>query len=596
MKQRVADYVADFLVNNGIDTTFSVVGGGSMFLNDALGNKEGLSVTYTHHEQAAALAAEGYARVKGAPAAVCVTTGPGGTNALTGVLCAWQDSMPMLVLSGQVRYETTVESTGLPLRQFGEQEYTIIPSVEPMTKYCCMVKDPEDIRLCLERALWACNEGRRGPVWLDIPLNVQNATVETDTLRGFEPPAPVLKHEDIEALVTLLASAQRPVLLGGSGVRSAGVQEKFYEVVRRLNMPVCAATSVADLYAVGDPLYCGNFGVSGGRAGNFLVQNADVLVSFGCSMAFKHVGFEFAAFAPDAKKAVVSVDEAELRKPTITIDLPLHCDMEALFDALLERELPCFANENGWLDYAEWLPKSLPVYQEKFDHSDSVNQYYLIKQLNQLLPADSIEVVGNSVACVSVLQMGVSHRGQRLFGNANCGTMGYDLPAAIGATTAAKHEVYLLTGDGSIQMNIQELATVAFRNLPVKIIVFNNEGYQAVVTSQTNNFKRLSGCTADSGLGMPSFKGLAAAYGISYLKIKNHAETPDKLRELVSANGPVICEVMQDQTQGIEPKQQSKKLPDGTMKSLPLFDMYPYLSDEDVAAMQFSSKQKAWEV
>ena len=596
MQQRVADYIADFLVDHGITQVFSVVGGGAMYMNDALGNKPGLSVVYTQHEQGGSIGAEGYARITGRACAVCVTSGPGGTNALTGVLGAYQDSVPMIVLSGQVRYNTTVpymlEETGYAVRQFGEQEYTIIPSVEPMTKYAVMVTDPLEIRYHLERALWTANEGRRGPVWLDVPQNVQNARIETDDLRGFDAPAPLAtRPEDLARIVELLSNAERPVLIAGSAIRTACVLDKFRALARKLNMPVAAATSVEDVFPEGDPLYVGNFGVSGGRAGNYLTHYADVLVSFGCSMAFKHVGFTFEAFAPNATKVLVSVEEAELHKPTVKIDVPVLADLEVLIDELLASDVSPFANANGWLDYGQWLAHTYPIYQEKFAKSANgrINPYFFLNEFNKVRPDDCIEVVGNSTASVCALQLGVDKYGQRLFGNCNCGSMGYDLPAAMGAAIAAGRDVYLMTGDGSIQMNIQELQTVAFRKLPVKIVIFNNGGYQAIVTSQTNGFGRLSGCNAETGMGLPDMGAIAAAYGIPYFKVETAEEVPDAVRKLGDFEGAVICEVIQDETQGKEPTSKAKKLPDGSLTSPPLYDLYPFLPEEEAKAACFDA-------
>lgn len=599
MQQRVADYIADFLVEHGINRVFSVVGGGAMYMNDALGNKEGLDVVYTQHEQGAAIGAEGHARITGRACAICVTSGPGGTNAMTGVLGAYQDSVPMLVLSGQVRYNTTVsymeEETGWTPRQFGEQEYTIIPSVTPMTKYAVMVKDPLEIRYHLERALWTANEGRRGPVWLDVPQNVQNARIETDNLKGFEAPAPMATNPcDLARIVELLTSAERPVLIAGSGIRTACVLEKFRALAVKLNMPVVAATSVEDVLPNGDPLYVGNFGVSGGRAGNYMTHYADVLVSFGCSMAFKHVGFTFEAFAPNATKVLISVEEAELHKPTVKIDVPVLADLEVIIDELLEADIPAFANKNRWLDYGQWLAKSYPIYLEKFatTANNRINPYYFLNEFNKVRPDNCVEVVGNSTASVCCLQLGVDKYDQRLFGNCNCGSMGYDLPAAMGSAFATGDEVYLVTGDGSIQMNIQELQTVTFHKLPVKIILFNNGGYQAIVTSQTNGFGRLSGCTAQTGMGLPNMGNIAAAYGIPHMLVERIEDVPAAVQKLVDHEGAIICEVIQDETQGKEPTSKAKKLPDGTLTSPPLYDLYPFLDEEEAKAACFDEWSK----
>ncbi|MDE6052570.1 MAG: thiamine pyrophosphate-binding protein [Lachnospiraceae bacterium] len=587
MKVRVADYIADFLVSKNVTTVYTVVGGGAMYLNDAFGNYEKLKCVYTHHEQAAAIAAEGHARVTGSPAAVCVTTGPGGTNAVTGVLGAYQDSIPMIVISGQVRYETTVESTGLDLRQFGEQECQIISLVNSITKYARMIKNPLKIRYYLEKAYWYVNEGRKGPVWLDIPLNVQNALIETDELEGYTPSIANYQQENISQILELMKASERPVILAGSGLRSSGTLSSFRQIIRKWKCPVVAATSVADIFPNTEPLYMGNFGVFGGRAGNYIVQNADLIVAFGCRMSFKQIGFNYEKFAPNAKKIVIDVDINELQKDTLKIDLPIHCNLNKLLPQFLQMHNP-FENElDTWIDYCKKLKDKYPIYQKKYEHSEKVNQYYFIYELNKRLPDNNISVVGNSVASVCALQMGIEKEHQRLFGNVNCGSMGWDMPASVGASIASGRSILCLTGDGSIQMNLQELQTIVTNDLPIKIIIFNNGGYQAIIQSQTNFFQRLSGCTEESGLKMPSFQKIAEAYGFPYIQVTSNMEVVDKVRKLMEIEGYAICEVLQDVTQNIEPRVKSKRLEDGTMTSPPIDDLCPFLSEEENRKNQF---------
>lgn len=591
MKKRVADIIADFFARNDMNNVFSVVGGGAMYLNDAFGNDGRLSVTYTHHEQAAALAAEGYARVSGKIAPVCVTTGPGGTNALTGVLCAYQDNIPMLVISGQVRYATTVESTGLPLRQFGEQEYTIVPTVKPMTKMAVMVKEPQKIVYFLQKALYTAMTGRRGPCWLDIPLDVQGTYVEEDELEQFKPESIELKDKQKQMLseaYNMLLKAKKPVILVGSAIRGTGYVDKLRRLTDKLNIPVLAATSVVDLYESNAKNYYGNFGSFGGRAGNFIVQNADLIFVLGCRMSFKHVGFNFRAFSPKSKKIVVDVDVNELKKEILEIDLPINCDLKFAIDYLLERGKDFSCEVSKWNNYCKGLYLKYPVYQEKFEEGDKVNPYYLYNELLKIQKDDAVNVVGNSVACVCVLQMGIKKSSQRLFGNANCGTMGYDLPAAIGAATATEKDTFCLTGDGSIMMNLQELQTVVHYNLPIKLIIFNNFGYQAIRQTQSNFFNgRLSGCSKESGVSMPDFGKIAYAFGIPFMKIEKNEDVPTMLEKFVNMPGFAICEVIQDDSQGIEPRVRSKEDENGNIVSPPIDDLFPFLSDEEYNACQY---------
>ena len=589
MKQRVADYIADFLVKHGIDTVFSVVGGGAMHLNDAFGKHDKIRVFHNHHEQASAIAAEGYARINEKPAAVCVTTGPGGTNALTGVLCAWQDNVPMIVISGQVRYSTTVENSGLDLRQFGEQEYYILRSAAPMTKYAEMVREPSEIRYVLEKALYLATHGRRGPVWVDVPLNVQGATIETEDLKGYEPP---IDHVDYIPLAKMvlgkLETAKAPLILAGASIRRSGAYDVFREVVDKLNIPVVSPTCVADVLPIGHPCYYQNFGIVGGRTGNFLVQNADVILSLGCRLSLNQIGFNYEAFAPQAYKIVVDVDSNELRKHTMNIDLPVNADLKALLKAMNESITAPWQKVEAWVSYADTLKEKFALINEIKEHPQGINPYRMIQRLMNALDEKGIVVTGNSSGSAMALHYGVEKDGQRLFGNRNCGTMGYDLPAAMGAAVAGSHMVVCLTGDGSIQMNLQELQTVVLNKLPVKIMIYNNHGYMGIVRTQTNYFEgRLTGCTADSGLDCPDWKKVANAYGIPYTRMENVQEIDEKLQEFLVKPGYGLCELIEDSSQGPAFKTTSKKLESGEMVSAPLDELAPRLSDEEFQRYRF---------
>lgn len=590
MTKRIADIVADILTEHGIHDVFSVVGGGAMFLNDALAHHEGLRVMYNHHEQASAIAAEGYYRASGKMAAVCVTTGPGGTNALTGVMGAYQDNIPMIVISGQVRYETTVDSTGLNLRMLGEQEFNIVDTVKTMTKYAVMVKKPENIRYELEKAIHIANEGRKGPCWVDIPLNIQGGYTDDASLKGYD--APEIRYQwDKEAFFEKLLSAKRPVILTGSAIRTTQSVDLLLKVMEQLKMPVAAATYNADLVAWDNPYYFGNFGVNGGRAGNFICQNADLIIGLGCRMAYRQIGFNYEAFAPEAQKIVVDVDEDELRKPTLQIDLPIHADIRDVLQEILKRPEVQFDDTCGWLPYCRKLKETFPVYQEKFGESSAVNPYFFVKELYKGYDKDQVTVLGNSSIAGHVLQMGITKQGQRVINNMNCGSMGYDLPAAIGAARSLGREVTLITGDGSFQMNLQELQTVVHYGLPIKIFLCNNGGYRAIVRTQRNFFEgRYTGCTAETGVSMPDMSRIAKAYGIPYFCMHNHGEAADVIKKVYDTEGFVICEVMQDYDQMIEPRIMSKKTDDGKLVSPPMDDLFPFLSKEEYADCVFCDR------
>lgn len=582
MKKRIADIIADTLVEHGITDLFSVVGGGAMFLNDAFGHKNGLHVTYTNHEQACSIAAEGYVRASGRIAAVCVTTGPGGTNALTGVLGAFQDNYPMLVISGQVKYENCIESTGLNLRFLGEQEHNIVDTVKPLTKYAVMVRNPEDVIYELEKALYISQTGRRGPCWVDIPLNIQGGYLEEAEVRRFIPAAKHIQFSP-DCFLNEIKNAQRPVILAGSALRSTGCLPDFLKLMKKLGIPVLAATYNADLVSVDHPLYFGNFGVNGGRAGNFIVQNADLIIGMGCRMAYRQIGFNYQAFAPNARKMVIDVDSEELKKPTMNIDVPIHADIVDVVSQLNDiLSVSPYIDNCGWLSYCTKLKKRFPVYLDKFNVSETVNPYFFTKTLKRFLSENSIIVLGNSSIAGHVLQLGVDIQGQRIINNMNCGSMGYDLPAAIGAATATGQQIVLITGDGSIQMNLQELATMVHYQLPIKIFICNNGGYRAIVRTQKNFFGgRYTGCSPETGVGLPDTHRIADAYQIPYCKIENHEMAADVIESFIHSDGFGICEVMQDYEQMIEPRIMSKQREDGGIVSPPLDDLFPFL-DEDV--------------
>lgn len=588
MKKRIADIIAEILVEHDITDIFSVVGGGAMFLNDAFGHNEKLNVMFNHHEQACAIAAEGYVRATGKMAAVCVTTGPGGINALNGVLGSFQDNYPMIVISGQVRYETTADSTGLPLRFMGEQEHNIVDTVKPLTKYSVMVKNVKDIRYEVEKAIYIAKEGRKGPCWVDVPLNIQGAIVEENTLRHFEPEISV-NDWNKDLFLQEITKAKRPVILTGSAIRSTNYVDKFRQLVFKLGIPVLVATYNADLFTWDHPYYYGNFGVIGGRAGNFIVQNADLVIGMGCRMAYRQIGFNYEAFSPNSRRMIIDVDENELKKPTLRIDVPICADIRMVIDDLLDTQITATECQD-WLNYCDMLRNKFPVYLDKFNNSSNVNPYYFIKKLYKILPGNSVIVLGNSSIAGHVLQMGIQKEEQRVINNMNCGSMGYDLPAAIGAAKALKREVTLITGDGSIMMNLQELMTIKHYNLPIKIFVCNNGGYRAIVRTQQNMFNgRFTGCTPDTGVEIPDFEKVAYAFGLPYVKIENHDEIVDGLKEVYSMKGAVICEIYQDKDQAIEPRVMSRKLEDGTLVSPVIDDLYPFLDKEIYEAMKYEN-------
>lgn len=589
---RVADYVVQFLLEKGITDTFSVVGGGSMFLNDAFANAHGMRCTYNHHEQACTMAAEAYYKYKNKMAAVCVTTGPGGTNTITGVLGAWQDSIPIFMISGQVRYETTVESTGLNLRQFGGQEHQIITTIKSITKYAEMVRRPEDIKYHLEQAYYLARNGRRGPVWLDIPLNVQSAEIDPTQLSGFKIPENEMDNVEAAAdcIFEEITRAQRPLIIAGSAIRTAGAEQTFLKLVNKVHIPVTFPLNVPDTVSNQNPYSVGCFGGVGTRSGNFAVQNADLLVVFGCRMAFAHIGFNYERFSPDSKKIVVDIDQAEQQKPTMKRDITIIADVKDILEALQGRDWSHLPTYELWNQYCRELKAKYPVFQEHHKNSADgrVNPYYIAKKLSDHMGSDGIVVLGNSSGLDPKLQMGAHQQGERILLNCNCGSMGYCLPAGIGAAVASGKRVVVYTGDGCIQMNIQELQTIIHNRLPIKIIILNNDGYGGVVATQDNFFEgRHCGCTEDSGISIPNFEKLANAYGFSYIRMENHQQVDQQLEKVFCDDLPVICEVYQDKVQGIEPCVASRKLENGSLVSTGIDDLAPFLPLEEYEGCQY---------
>lgn len=586
MKIKVAKYIADFLAEKGIRYNFTVTGGGAMHLNDAFGHHDKITCIYNHHEQASAIAAEGYARLTGKVALVCVTSGPGGTNAITGVLGGWQDSIPMFVISGQVKRETTTWSTDVPLRQLGDQEFQIADCVKNMTKYSVMVTDPEQIRYHLEKAWYLCNHGRKGPVWLDIPLDVQAAIVDSETLTGYVPESEnvTVDPEMIKQVLDQIENAKRPVILAGTGIRLGGAYKEFLEVIHQLQIPVVTAWNAHDLLEEEEPLYCGRPGTVGLRGGNFVVQNADVLVVLGCRLNIRQISYNYTCFAKNAYKIMVDIDEAELHKPTIHIDMPICMDVKVFLQAILDRRPQFIQNHISWCEWARKVHEKYPAVLKEYVRSkDKLNPYVFIDRMTRLLKEDDVIVCGNGSACVITFQAAIMKKNQRMFTNSGCAAMGYGFPAAIGCAVAREGKrVVCVDGDGSFQMNIQELQTVAYHQYNLKIIILNNNGYHSIRQTQTNLFQPpLVGVCKENGISFPDMQKIAYAYGIPYVCIENEEQIQPVFEQYMDTDGPVICEVIVDEKQNFEPKLSSKVQADGTIVSPEIDDMFPFLTKEE---------------
>jgi len=606
-KLRVADVIAAILVEQGIVDVFMLTGGGAMHLNDALGRNRGLRKIFNHHEQASAIAAEAYGRAGDKIAALNVTTGPGGINALNGVFGAYVDSIGMVVVSGQVKRETYSPNFDIGLRQLGDQEIDIVSMVRGITKYAVVLQDPAQVRVVMEKAIWLARRGRPGPVWVDVPIDVQGTYVETDDLEGFDPsvyqpdanvsPNTALEERPLEgealqaevaAILDEIAAARRPVVLAGCGVRLSASHAAFLTFVEQLGVPVVTAFNAHDLLPNAHPLYCGRPGTVGDRAGNFTVQTADYLLVLGCRLNIRQISFNWNSFARGAKVAMVDIDRAELAKPTLSLHRPVHADLRAFFAeasaqlAETAERPPVAAHLSRCKDLVSRYPVVLPNY---WDKPAPVNPYCFGQVLFGQLEEGDIVVTGDGTACVTIFQSADIKPGQRLFSNSGSASMGYDLPAAIGAYFAGGvRRVICIAGDGSIMMNLQELQTIAGLGLPIKVFLMNNDGYHSIRQTQQNFFPdNVVGCGPDSGLSFPHFARLAAGFDMASNRIDDHAGLGEGIAAALAGDGPFLCEVMIDKAQAFAPKLSSRKLEDGTMVTAALEDMAPFLSRDELA-------------
>jgi acetolactate synthase I/II/III large subunit len=588
---KLSVWLAQKAAELGIRNVFCVTGGGAMHLNHAFGSHPGLTCIFNHHEQACAMAADAYYRLTNKPALVNVTSGPGGTNAITGVYGAYVDSLGMLVISGQVKRETTVRHTGLPLRQYGDQELDIEPIVKPITKYCAMVTDPLSIRYHFEKANYLATTGRPGPCWLDIPLDVQGAQIDPDKLVGFDPAEieEAWKTTDLAAaadcILSEIAVAKRPVVFAGAGVRLSGRHAEFVQFIEKLGVPVVTGWNAHDALWNEHPLYCGRPGTVGDRGGNFTVQNADLLLVLGSRLNIRQVSYNWASFARKARKLWIDIDELEMRKPSVKADVAIHADLRDLLPVLAQTTYGgAPPKQRQWLDWCRERNAAYPTVLPEYWENTRVNPYCFMQTLFRQLPEGQTIVSANGSACVIGFQAAKLRLGQRFWTNSGCASMGYDLPGAIGAHTASGKPVICLAGDGSIMMNLQELQTIAGASLPIKIFVLNNQGYVSIFQTQRNFFGGEEvGAGPGSGVTLPDFGRLAAGFGLPFIRIESHSGMEEAIRGVLSQDGPLICEVLLDENQPFAPKLSSRQLPDGTIVSPELEDLAPFLPREELA-------------
>lgn len=592
MRVKISDYIAQFLVEQGIKYNFTVPGGGAMHLNVSFGHQEGLKNIFVQHEQSAAIAAEGFYRATNELPMVCCTTGPGGTNTLTGVLGAWLDSIPMLIISGQVRYATTARAAGIPVRAMGDQEYDITPMVSHMTKYAEMITDPKKVKYHLQKALYLAKNGRPGPVWLDVPLDIQGGYIDTDEFVEFDPMElsddriPKINEEQIREIVAKIKSAKRPVLQVGNGIHIANCVELMRRVAKKLNIPVAVAYDSTDLMPYENELLVGQPGLLGDRAGNWAVQNADLVLSVGCRLSCRQVGYNVKSWAREAFVIMVDIDKYELIKPSIHVEMPIQADAKDFFEKMDKYLREPLERKIEWNDICQEWKRKYPVVLEKHYATEGLaNAYCFLNEISRRAADDQYIVLGNGTveACLHAIYI---KEHTRLICNSGAASMGYDLPAAIGCCFAIdKKDTICLTGDGSIQMNLQELQTIVFHKLPIKLFVVNNQGYHSMRQTEGNLFPEYTkiGIGPESGdLSFPSMKKIANAYGIPYMSASSNKELPEIIDKMLSTEGYAMCEIFVDINQKFEPKSATKRLEDGTLVSPPLEDLAPFLPREEL--------------
>lgn len=584
-KIKVSDYIAKRLKEiYNVKNVFMVSGGGAMHLNDSFGKY--IPYICNHNEQASAIAAEGYAKASQKLAVVNVTTGPGGLNCLNGVFGQWTDSVPVLYISGQVKFSTTLASCpDIKLRQLGDQEADIISVVKPLTKYAKMVTEPKEIKYHLDKAIHEATTGRKGPVWLDIPMNVQGALVEEDELIDCDYScgiSPTKNDCKIEEIISKLKNAKRPLIVAGHGIRLSGQKSNFIKLLDKFKIPVVTTFNGFDLIPDNHPCFIGRIGTIGQRCGNFALQNADVVLFLGSRNNIRQISYNWENFAKNAYKIIVDIDNAELQKPTVKPDMAIKIDLEDFLPLLAESAGEI--TKPDWLDFCKKLKEKYSFENTaEYKHTDKINAYGAVRRITELLPQGAACVLGNATAIIASMQTALIKENQRYFSNSGDASMGYDVPAAIGACVASGNQsTFCITGDGSIMMNIQELQTIKHNNLPVKIFIINNDGYISIKQTQNNFFEgRNTGAGTNSGVSIPDFVKVGSAFGIKSFRITRPVEIDDAINKMINSKTPLICEIMVNPDYIFSPKLSSKKLADGTMISPSLEDMYPFLPREE---------------
>lgn len=594
---KLSDYVFKFIANKGVKHVFYLPGGGAMHLVDSLGRNEEIEHICMLHEQAVSIAAESYAMNTNNFGVGLVTTGPGGTNSVTGVAGAWIDSTPCLFISGQVKRSDMIGNSGV--RQMGSQEIDIVSIVKPITKYAVTVLEPKRIKYYLEKAVYLCKNGRPGPVWLDIPLDVQGSMVEEDELISFDPieleqslevDSEKEISDSIGKIIDLINSSERPMIIGGNGIKLSNSQENFVKLLEKLGIPVLTTWKAADLIYDEFPLYAGRFGTMGERGANFAVQNCDLLICLSTRMDMSETGYDTSMFARSAKKVMIDIDKSEIKKLNNILDVSICSDISYFISKFIEK----LDNVDKLKKFSEWIHKvrewkeKYPIVLDEYRNSkEFINPYVLIDELSKQMQENEIIVPCSAGTTAEIFFQAIKiKKGQKVRSNHGFGAMGYDIPSSIGACIANdKKRTICVAGDGGMQLNIQELQTIKGNNLPIKIFVVDNSGYSSIRTMQRNYFGGFYvGSEVTSGLTVPNMMNMAKAYGIKAVNISHEGELKEKIDEVLQFNGPVICDVHTIPDCRVSPKLSSKKCEDGSMISKPLEDLWPFLDREEFLA------------
>ena len=586
----VADYVTDFFNKIDVKHVFTVSGGGSIFLCDSLQRSKEITYISCHHEQAVSFAAESYSRQKNKIGVAVVTTGPGGTNTITGVSSCWIDSIPVLFVSGQVFLNQTIQKTGL--RQLGVQEIDIVSLVKPITKYAIMIDDSNMIKFHLEKAYHLALNGRPGPVWIDIPANIQSTHIDPKKLKSFYSKKKIIKNllinkntdKKIRLIAKKLSSAKKPLLHLGQGVNLSGSVEEFKKLILKYKIPFSLTWNASDIIESSNPLYTGRPGAFAERGANFIVQNCDLFLSVGSRLPYMVTGYNSKDLARNAYRITVDIDKYEVKKKSIDYDDKLKCDA-SYFIKKLSVFLKKINVENNWIKYCKFIRKKYPILLDEFKKQKKyVNSYFFIDQLSDILKSGETIVTDMGLSFVSTHQTFKVKKNQKLFTNSGHAPMGWGLPAAVGASFAKnKKQVICISGDGGLQMNIQEFATIMHHNLPVKLFIYNNGGYLTIRQTQELGFNnRIMGSDNNSGLSFPNYKKIAESYDIKYFQLNNHRKLKENINKIINFKGPVICEIIMDNSQEQMPKAINKRNAEG--KSIPTTfeDMFPFLSKKEI--------------